>query len=147
VTILASEVAALQEQVLRSLLSGEPLPGGPALTLPDLAFVTARDAVLLLDEHLQGPLTLATGKPLQLVGRAELRAVHARGGTTAYLQFDPPSLASRAVTGKSDRVELTLRARLVTDTTQGELGLSAVQVAFERLGSGWVAQAPRYSAV
>ena len=123
----------LQTLLLRSVLLGEPLPGGDAaIALPDLDFVRRQDGILLSSEHLAAPIALADlPEPLRVLAPEAIAAAASRQGDVAYLRFRP-------ATQEGDTVRLTLEAALATAAPERRsLGLSGVQVAFRRDDRDW----------
>jgi hypothetical protein len=135
------ELGAMQQQLLVAALAGTPLAGRTeAVNLPDIGFVKRGPSVILLDENLHGAMRSggASGS-VRLVSRADVSLARTQIPNAAFLQFAPAEVGS-------DTVRLTLQARLIESATQGELGLSTVQVEFRKSPEGWTPESPVYSA-
>jgi len=129
------DVRELQETLLKSVLTGEPLPGSVgSVNLPDLSFITRQPQVLLSDANISGPLKVpGLNKPLRTVSVDALRERSRTEGDLAYLQFEPPEI-------DDDSVRLTLAGQVASaDPRRAPLGLSAVRVRFRKTGDQWEA--------
>lgn len=141
-TASREELRKMQESLLKAILLGQPLQGTMnSVTMPDLHFVTAGGSILLLDENLHGPISIASAeRPLQVVGRSMLPAPAGPTGHSAFLRFAPSEVGANSV-------RMTLEARMLPSATGTDLGLSNVQIEFTKVGNEWVAGGPTFSAV
>jgi len=134
--VTRDELSALQSRLLGAVLARAPLePGGPPLQLPDLEFVLRHSTVYVLDENVDGVLAVDGPVPVRVVSRHELAAAAREAGDVAYLAFRSPD-------ARDETVRLTLEARIASGEERPELGLSAVQVTFERAPEGWRVAGP-----
>ena len=136
------DLVMMQESLLKAVLLGEPLLGTTdRIVMPDLSFVTAGPTILLLNENLYGPVDIASGaKPIQVISPFELRQSRESSEQAGYLRFAPSTIALNSV-------QMVLQARLLTDASGNELGLSALQVDFRKSGDRWIASSPVISAM
>ena len=135
------ELGVMQPALLMAALASAALPGRTeAVKLPDLEFVRRGPSVILLDENLHGAMRSggASGS-VRLVSRADVSSAGTHVPNAAFLRFAPAEVGPGTV-------RLTLQARLVDPATQGELGLSTVQVEFRKSPKGWTPESPVYSA-
>ena len=132
----APEVRKLQVLLLKSILTGEPLPGGLPVTFPDIAFVKREPVLYVDDENVQGALSLSGARK---VSAEEIREKAETQGEVTYFHFDPPRVSG-------DEVTLTVHGKIASHK-QGTAGLSTVQVKFRKTKDGWEAVGPpTYSA-
>jgi hypothetical protein len=128
-------IGQLQEMLLRALLLNEPLPGSRRLVeFPDLSFILSQPTVIVLDENLAGSVSIeALPIPIRILSREDLLDEDAAQtqGYTAYLRFQPAKI-------EDNTVGLTLQAGIVPDDpSQHALGLSGIQVKFQKIGGQW----------
>jgi len=137
VTALAPEdLAALQSRLLEAVLSSAPLePGGSPVQFPDLAFVLGHPVVYVLDENLGGSLKVDTPQTVRVASSEELVAAARNHGDVAYFRFQPADVGDQTV-------RLTLEAKIASAEAQPALGLSAIQVTFEKTNGEWRAVSP-----
>ena len=137
------EVRQLQELLLTAVLSGHPLPGGTRpIQLPDLSFVLNHLRIFVEDENLAGPILIESlPKPVVILSREAFEAPTGNLANIAYLRFQSPQLEDRTV-------HLTLEAKIAPRTPgQPALGLSSVQVTFQKVAGQWrVVEEPRFLA-
>ena len=138
-TASAEELREMQETMLRSVLLRQEMPGtSMVLAMPDLQFVTAGGAILLLNENLHGPISIAgSEKPFRIVDRSSLSEA---GAGTAYLRFGTPDIGP-------DTIRMTIEGRRQQESLSPEMGLSNVQVNFRKEGDRWVARSSAASAI
>lgn len=125
----------LQETLLKAILLKERLPGGnQPIMFPDLSFILGQPTIVLVDENLAGPVTIEQPpKPIRIMSREDLLLEARTKGDIAYLLFRPPQ-------GEDKSVKLTLEAKIAPcDPTQLTLGLSGVQVKFQKVTGQWEA--------
>ena len=128
------DVAELQDLVLTSALTGDPLPGGATVTLPELAQVSAMDHIYLLDENLSASVAARhSSQPFQVIDRSCLAHTAGTAGDVMYLSFAPVE-----VRGDQAVVRLDVNAERST----GPVALGGVVVRFHRTGDGWLASPP-----
>jgi len=139
----AEDISQLQSLLLQAVLLGTPLPGtGQPVRFPDLSFVTRQPSIVLADENLSAPISVAGApKPVRVLSTDAIRQEAQQHGDVAYLQFAAPQI-------KDDQVRLTLAARIATaNPAYAELGLSSIHVGFRKAGSAWLlVDDPVYSA-
>jgi hypothetical protein len=137
VTALApDELAALQSRLLEAVLASAPLEaGGSPVRFPDLAFVQGHPVVYVLEENLGGSLRVDTPQTVRVVSGEELVAAARDHGDVAYFRFQPAEVGDQAV-------RLTLEAKIASAEAQPGLGLSAIQVTFEKTDGQWRAVSP-----
>jgi hypothetical protein len=136
------EIGELQAALLRSLLTGAPLPGGTAAArLPDEAFILREPDVYVEEANVVGRLAVgAPSRSVRVLSREGIRARTGPGEGPAYLSFETPEIEGTQVT-------LTVRARIASPTGGRDPVLSTVQVTFRRVGDAWETfGAPVYSA-
>ena len=133
-SIMPDEVLGqLQELLLKAVLLGQKLPGlNQVVQFPDLPFLLQESTVTLIDENLANSVS-AEGVlvPVRILSlEALLKEAHAQGNI-AYLRFQPLEI-------EDDTVRLTLEAKICThDPNQPILGLSGIQVTFQRISGDW----------
>ncbi len=137
------EIRQLQELLLAAVLAGHALPGGTRpVQFPDLSFVTNQPRIIVVDENLAGPISIASApKPVEILSREAFEAPASRLADVAYLRFQPPQL-------EESTVQLTLEAKIAPrNPGQPALGLSGVQVTFQKVAGLWrVIEEPRFFA-
>ena len=128
--ITKQDLAALQQTVLESALTGRTLPGADrAIRLPDLEWVLRGPEILLSDEDLAGSPTLDFPQhPLRIV------APDAVPPDTAYLKLSHSTTADDAV---RVRIEVELKPPA---GQQKAVGLSAMSVTFQKQNGEWLAR-------
>lgn len=138
---METKIHELQAMLMRSVLTGQPLPGSDRpVSFPDRAFIDRQSVVYLEDENLEGDLSLEElSREVRVESRDAIRAQAQSQGEVAYLHFEPPQVSGEEIT-------LTLKGKLVS--RQGATaGLSGVQVKFrEHLGKLEVVGDPAYFA-
>jgi hypothetical protein len=137
-------VAELQLALLRSLLSGVPLPGSSEpLRFPDQPFIERAGPTALIDENLAPALAgaLQPTDNVRVVRRAELRAPAGSERGTVALRFEPPRVDGGVLW-------ISLAATfLPADGTNELLGLSTAEAGFREVGGAWrLAEGPRFLA-
>lgn len=125
----------MQGAMLQAILTGSPLPGqSRPLDLPDLPQLLNQPAVILSSENLGGPIHLQDPtKPVYILSEEVIQERAQDEGRLLYLQFQPPQSVA-------DGILLTLAIQVA----QGQrglpsLGMSGLQVTFQRKGKGWQA--------
>jgi hypothetical protein len=129
------ELVHLQRLVLQAVLGDRPLPGMThPVEMPDIGMLRREPAVLLVDENLADRAVVdGLGAPVRVVSQADLRDEARARGDVIYVRFGAPER-------RGGRVRLSLELRIATrDARQPVLGLSGVQVEFEKTGGEWVA--------
>ena len=138
-----TEIADLQEILLKAILLSQPLPGSEKpIRLPDLGFFLNQPSIKLMNENMAESISkMGFPKSLELISRsAAIKDAHAHGDI-AYLYFHPAEV-------RDNEVELTLAGRIIPqDPRNGELGLSSIRVKFRKTNGQWLAvEEPIYSA-
>ena len=128
------DVTKLQDLVLTSALTGQPLPGTGTIMVPELAQIVARERVFVLDENLSPSIARHIGsKSLVIVDRSQLAQPAGTGGDIMYLSFGPVEL----------RGDLALvRLDVSVQGTIGSRSLGGAVFEFERTQGQWVAKPP-----
>lgn len=135
----ARAVRELQQLVLESILTGQPLPGGGPVSFPDQAFLDRQAAVFIEDANVKGKLSVGGSKPVRVVSADAIQKEAESAGELTYLRFDPPRIAG-------EEVSLTLHGKIAAGNAR-TAGLSTVEVKFRRTADGWeVVDNPTYSA-
>jgi hypothetical protein len=134
-----SALAELQARMVRSVLTGAPLPGGAVVHFPDRAYLDKGAEYLLLGIHLAGPVAVeGLAKPLLVVTEAEALERAQSQGETAVLRFQEPD-------AREDEILLVLDGVLMRGGG-AQAPLSSVQARFVRQGGEWLAEPPAYLA-
>jgi hypothetical protein len=129
------EIGRLQSMILDAVLSGRPLPGSAEpIRFPDFSFVLREPEALVLNKNLAPGFSLPSGsKPARIISPAEIEAQAELRGEVAFLQFQPPGIAT-------DEVDFTLEARIARKAPRHEiLGLSSCHVKFRKVAGEWQA--------
>jgi len=135
-TIAPDELAALQSRLLEAVISRTPLEAGASpIEFPDLAFVLRQPVVYVLDENLGGSLTVDAPQTIRVASSEELVAAARDQGDVAYFHLQPADVGDGTV-------RLTLDAKIATAQAQPVLGLSTIQVTFEKINGQWRAVSP-----
>ncbi|HSN77644.1 MAG TPA: hypothetical protein VL334_21430 [Anaerolineae bacterium] len=134
-TLPEDVLGQLQGAMLQGILTSSPLPGqSRPLDLPDLPELLNQPAVILSTENLGGPIHLQDPtKPVYILSEEAIQVRAQDEGSFLYLQFQPPQSVAGGVL-------LTVAIQVA----QGErglpsLGMSGLQVTFQRKGTGWQA--------
>jgi hypothetical protein len=135
---LDDEVARLQTLLLQAVLRHESLPGlGHSIELPDLALVQADGVTRISTENFLGSLPIE-GLPagVRVVSPESLHTEACQHGDVKYLAFDSPER-------DETEIRLTLKGRIATcGAGTPTLGLSGLQVTFQRVGDHWEVDTP-----
>lgn len=134
-TLPEDVLGQLQGAMLQAILTSSALPGqSRPLDLPDLPQLLNQPAVILSSENLGGPIHLQDPtKPVYILTEEAIQERAQDEGSLLYLQFQPPQ-------SMADGILLTLAIQVA----QGQrglpsLGMSGLQVTFQRKGKGWQA--------
>ena len=128
----------IQETLLQAVLLSQPLPGNnEPLAFPDLPFILRQPAVIVLDENLMGPISVADlTNPVRFLSLEAIRKEAHTQGDITYLHFQPP-------VQEGDEVVITLEAQIAPhNPSQQTLGLSSVRIKFKQINDQWVAVEP-----
>lgn len=135
------EIAKLQAMLVKSVLTGQPVPGSTrTVNFPDAAFLHRQPTLIINDENVSGGLSLpGLSKPARILSNQSITDEAKSYGDMTYLHFARP-----VVKGKT--VQLTLHAKIALHD-QGTAGLSTIQVTFRKVDDHWeVIGDPVYSA-
>jgi hypothetical protein len=127
------EIGQLQQNLLRSVLTGQPLPGSTRpINFPDLSFVLRQPTILVNNANLATPLAMQEHpKPMRIVSQRDIDLEAQSQGDVTFFQFQPPKVSE-------NEVELTLEARIARRPPEkGMLGLSNLHVKFRKLAGKW----------
>ena len=132
--IAPEELATLQSRLLDAVVTRAPLePAGAPISFPDIDLVLRHTPVYVLDQNLGTGVD--THAPVRVASNEDVAAAAREVGDVAYLRFQPAEAAEGTV-------RLTLEARLASAEPGPALGLSGVQVTFEKHGERWRAGPP-----
>lgn len=133
-SIISDEVLGqLQELLLKTVLLEQKLPGFDELVrFPDLSFLLQASPVILVDENLANSISfLEISIPVCILSQETLLEEVARRGNVPYLHFQPAEV-------EGSKVRLTLESRIRSDDpNQYVLGLSVIQVTFQKISDIW----------
>jgi hypothetical protein len=133
-SIMSDEVLGqLQELLLKAILLGQKLPGlDRSIQFPDLPFLLQESTITLIDENLKNSISFAEVPiPIRILSQQALLEEAHTQGDIAYLRFQPSEI-------EGDTVRLTLEAKVYPhDPNQSVLGLSGIQVTFQRVSGNW----------
>ncbi|MBD2068240.1 hypothetical protein H6F93_12030 [Leptolyngbya sp. FACHB-671] len=133
-SVMSDEVLGrLQELLLEAVLLGQELPGfDQSVQFPDLSFLLEESIVTLIDENLANSISFEEiSIPVRILSQEALLEEGYEKGNVAYLRFQPPEIEDNAV-------RLTLEAKIYShDSSQFALGLSGIQVTFQRISGDW----------
>ncbi|MBW4450574.1 MAG: hypothetical protein KME38_28040 [Spirirestis rafaelensis WJT71-NPBG6] len=132
-TVSDEVLGQLQELVLKAILLGQRLPGiDQSVRFPDLPFLLQKSTVTLIDENLANSVSIAEiSVPVRILPQEALLEKAHEQGDIAYLRFQPPGIEDNVV-------RLTLKADICPqDSSQPVLGLSGIQVTFQKISGNW----------
>jgi hypothetical protein len=127
-------IGQLQETLLKALLLNQPLPGSTKpIVFPDLSLILRQSTIPLIDENLAKSICVAAlAKPVRVLSLDDLLEEARAQGNLAYLRFQPAERLS------FDVVRVTLQAGLAPDDPdQHTMGLSGIQVKFQKVADQW----------
>lgn len=127
------DIGHMQEKIIRAVLLSQPLLGGSQpIRFPDLSFVLKLPSIFLSDRNLMYQISLQEfPKPLRVFSPEAIQKEAEKAGDIAYLQFQPPKC-------EGNTILLTLEAKIAPKNSgQQILGLSGVQVRFQKVGDHW----------
>ena len=136
----ATDVGTLQELIVKSIVTGEPLPGGTApVTFPDASFLQRQATVVIDAANFVGKFGSVGGKPVSIASLQSISTDARTQGEVAYLHFEPAVL-------DGDEIALTVQGKIVSGE-RGAGNLSHIQLRFRRQGRAWeLIGPPSYSA-
>ena len=129
-----ADIAQLQGAILTAALTGTPLPGGAAVTIPELATAArAEERVVLLQDNLNLDALQRITTPIVVASKPEIAQLAASGTDVLFLCFRP-------LQRHGDAIALVLDVGL--QQAFGSLPLGGVMVEFEDTGDGWTTTSP-----
>lgn len=132
---LASEDAAeLQRWVLIAALTGEPLPGGATITLPELvAAVREGRRIAVLQDNVDSATLRGVTMPVLLATRSRMAELAASGTDVVYVNFRP-------IQRHGDTATVVLEVGI--ERAAGPVTLGGVVTDFHRGPAGWTVADP-----
>jgi antitoxin (DNA-binding transcriptional repressor) of toxin-antitoxin stability system len=128
------DVAQLQRWVLTAALTGEPLPGGAAIELPELvAAVKDGRRIIVLQDNVDSAALSGVTTPLVLANRSRLAELAAAGADVMYVNFRP-------IQRHGDAATVVLEVGL--ERASGSSTLGGVVAEFPHNPSGWTTANP-----
>lgn len=130
----SEDAEQLQRWVLTAALTGEPLPGGATITLPELV-AAVRDGrrITVLQDNVDSAVLRGMTTPLVLANRSRLAELAASGADVMYVNFRP-------IQRHGDAVTVVLEVGL--ERASGPSILGGVVTEFHHSPAGWTAVNP-----
>lgn len=138
----APDVGKLQELIVKSIVTGEPLPGGTApVTFPDVSFLQRQATVVIDIANFAGKVESVGGKSVRIASLQRIRADARAQGDVTYLHFEPAVV-------EGDEIGVTVQGKIASgDPQRGTGNLSHIQMRFRKRGRAWeLVEPPSYLA-
>lgn len=128
------DAAQLQGWVLTAALTGKPLPGGAAITLPELA-AAVRDGqrITVLQDNVDPAALQGVTTPVELANRSRLAELAASGTEVVYVSLRPI---------QRDGNVATVVLEVGLERASGPSTLGGVVTEFRHSPTGWTAANP-----
>jgi hypothetical protein len=132
--LTSEDAAQLQRWVLTAALTGEPLPGGAAITLPELvAAVKEGQRITVLHDNVDSAALQGVTTPVVLATRSRLTQLAASGSDVVYVNFRP-------IQRHGDTATVVLEVGV--ERASGTVTLGGVVTDFRQGAAGWTAVDP-----